>query len=181
MIFKRILFVLILIFVVGCYKINSPKKPKNLISKDRMVDILLEIRLMTSATGVNQTVLYNNGISSYQYIYDKFNIDSVQFAQSNNYYAFQVEDYDEIYTRVRDTLELLKEKFNKLKEVEAKEKRVQDSLYMSTIKDSLALKPVLDSLQLEKGKDSIKGGIIQNKQRKGLIAPVSDTDFPDER
>ena len=179
MIFKRILIISIAsIFISGCYKLSGPKKPKDLISKDKMVDVLLEIRLMSSATGVNQTKLHQNGISSYQYIYDKYDIDSAQFASSNDYYAFYVDDYDEIYERVRDSLQALKEKFDELKEIEKKEKIKQDSIKTITRKDSLRLLKNTDSLEIQRQRDSIEKQLLKNK-KEGLIEPVSDTDFPD--
>lgn len=181
MIFKRIVVVLlILVAVTSCYKLNGPEKPKNLISKDKMVDILIDIRLMSAATGKNQNILFSNDIKSYKYIYEKYNIDSLQFALSNSYYAFRVDDYDEIYAEVQDSLQSLKKTFEELNEIEIREKATQDSLKMVAKQDSLAVTTKLDSLNLKRRNDSLTQVLLETKNNEGLIKPVSDTDLPNE-
>lgn len=173
------LIFLSLILFIGCYKVNGPEKPKNLIPKDKMVDILLEIRLMSSATGVNQSVLYNNGVSSHNYIYKKFGIDSTQLAKSNDYYAFYVDDYDEIYDRVQDTLQALKQKYDALRAEEEEERKRQDSINAIAVKDTLKLNANLDSLRLKNKRDSLKQSFKQKNEDQGLIPPVSDREIQD--
>lgn len=179
MIFRRIGIVLMVsVLALGCYKVRGPEKPTNLIPKDKMVDILLEIRLMSAATGKNQNVLHKEGIKTFNYIYDKFGIDSTQFAKSNDYYAFYIDEYDEIYDKVRDSLDALKKKFDALKEEEARQKVERDSLMAISRKDSLKLEKSLDSMELRRKQDSITERVLEEKFEEGLIEPVSDTDVP---
>ena len=50
MILKRlILFVGIIFIALACNKLDGPEKPKNLISKGKMVNILIDAKLITSA------------------------------------------------------------------------------------------------------------------------------------
>ena len=44
----------------SCNNIEKPKKPDNLISKDRMVDVITDISLMTAAKGMNKNLLEKN-------------------------------------------------------------------------------------------------------------------------
>lgn len=115
--------------VTSCYKFKEPEKPKNLISKADMVNILIDLKLIASVTAANDIkVLDSNYVHSEQYVYKKYNIDSTQFALSNNYYAFHLKDYEDIYTKVKDSLEALSRYYEDLELKELKERRTQDSI-----------------------------------------------------
>lgn len=207
MILKRLIayFVLVLL-ATACYKYDKPKKPKDLIPKDKMVNIIMDIRLLSSANGKNKTTLEKNNLQSESYIYKKYNIDSLQFALSNNYYAYYVDDYMEIYDKVKDSLGALKDKFSDLVKKEEQEKKYKDSINRVTKRDSIAIlklkdyinvlvkkglkKPLItkDSIRLIKLKDSLKTIIKRDSLSKlnlktpieieeELIEPVADTDF----
>lgn len=122
---RYITIVLIALVIFSCNNINKPKKPDNLISKDRMVDIITDISLMTAAKGLNKGLLEENAINPQNYIYNKYSIDSIQFSESNNYYAYDVKEYEEIYLIVKERLEKQKEEYTALQE---KEKKERDSL-----------------------------------------------------
>lgn len=123
-------YIVVLLFVVtSCYKFKEPEKPKNLISKADMVNILIDLKLIASVTAANDIkVLDSNYVHSEQYVYKKYNIDSTQFALSNNYYAFHLKDYEDIYTKVKDSLEALSRYYEDLELKELKERRTQDSI-----------------------------------------------------
>jgi len=126
---KIIPYIIVFLFVVSCYKFREPEKPKNLISKADMVNILIDLKLIASVTGGDDVkVLDSNNVQSQKYIYKKYNIDSVQFALSNNYYAFHINDYEAIYTKVKDSLEALSRFYEDLELKELKERRTQDSI-----------------------------------------------------
>ena len=122
---RYITIVLIALVIFSCNNIDKPKKPDNLISKDRMVDIITDISLMTAAKGLNKGLLEENAINPQNYIYNKYSIDSIQFSESNNYYAYDVKEYEEIYLIVKERLEKQKEEYTALQE---KEKKERDSL-----------------------------------------------------
>ena len=123
------IFCLTLLCLFACGESIKPPKPDNLIPRDKMASILHELFIVNSAKGVNRKLMENKGIVPEEYILNKFNIDSVQFAQSNNYYAHDIETYQSIIEDVksqlikqRDSLQTLEEK-----EKEAAKKR-RDSL-----------------------------------------------------
>jgi len=98
---NSILMVLLLVFV-SCN--NAIEKPKNLIEKDKMIDILYDISLLEAIKTQN----INGGIKNKdanQYIYKKYSIDSTQLAQSNKYYASDVEEYKKMFEEVKTRLE----------------------------------------------------------------------------
>jgi len=117
---SSLIYLLVLILFVSCYDIEKPEKPKDLISEDQMVDVLVEITIMSSAKGINKRMLENNGITPVAYIYKKHGIDSTQFANSNNYYAHDIEVYDKIYDKVKDSLTILRDKYKELQKEEVK-------------------------------------------------------------
>ncbi|MBN2868198.1 MAG: DUF4296 domain-containing protein [Flavobacteriaceae bacterium] len=103
---------------MSCYDIEKPEKPKDLISEDQMVDVLVEISIMSSAKGINKRMLENNGVKPVAYIYKKHSIDSIQFANSNNYYAHDIKVYDRIYDKVKDSLIKLRDKYKAIQKEE---------------------------------------------------------------
>lgn len=111
------------LLVIACKDKNAPQKPENLMSEDKMVDVLIDLSLLSSAKGVNKKVIENNGITPDAYVYKKHGIDSLQFSTSNAYYAYFIDDYDQIYTRVKDSLERLKIKYVRLEEKENSKKK----------------------------------------------------------
>jgi len=125
------------LLIVSCYNISKPKKPKDLISQDKMVNIVIDMTLLNSAKGINKTIIESHGIILENYIYKKYDIDSVQFALSNNYYAHHTDKYESIYSKVKDSLNALQIKFRLIKEQEAKDKRIKDSIQRTIHKDSL--------------------------------------------
>ncbi|MBT8377420.1 MAG: DUF4296 domain-containing protein [Bacteroidia bacterium] len=121
--------ILLLILVFGCERFNKPKKPKDLIPRTEMVNILYDMYLINSAKGVNVTILEQNGVKPESYILTKHNIDSLQFAQSNTYYAYDTEGYDQLIEDVRTKITLQKNRYEtQLKQEEEEQKRKRDSL-----------------------------------------------------
>ena len=143
---RYITTVLIALTIFSCNNIDRPKKPNNLISMDRMVDIITDISLMTAAKGLNKGLLEENAINPQNYIYNKYKIDSVQFAESNNYYAYDVKEYEEIYQIVKERLEAQKAEISALQE---KEKKERDSIRKAKKKERDSIK----KLNLNKDKE----------------------------
>jgi len=167
MIFKRlILYIAALIFITACYKFKEPEKPKNLISKTKMADILIDLKLINAANSTNKKIITNHNIEAENYIFSKYNVDSLQFALSNEYYAFHVEDYEDIYNKAKDSIEALKVFYEdiKLKQEELKKKKRDSIKRVKRVKDSLNRVKRTDSLkQVRRKKDSL------NKLKKDKI------------
>ena len=139
--------VFILSIGLSCQDVNYMDKPKNLISEDKMVDILTEMSLVNAARNYNKILLEQTGIKPDQYIYDKFGIDSVQFEKSNAYYTEKYDDYERIFDKVKDSLQSLKTHFDELVE---EEKRVQDSINkVRREKNRPEFKKEIDSVEVD--------------------------------
>ncbi|MBC7642087.1 MAG: DUF4296 domain-containing protein [Flavobacterium sp.] len=96
-------FFIILIVLLSSCKNSIVEAPDNLIDEDTMTDIFYDLSVLDAAKNSS----YGNGTSSFvanDYILKKYKIDSLQFAQSNKYYAADVTKYKRMYKIVRDKL-----------------------------------------------------------------------------
>ncbi len=99
---NRSVLICLLLSFISCN--NAVEKPKNLIEKDKMVDILYDISLLEAI----KTQHVNGGISNKnanEYLFKKYKIDSTQLAESNKYYATDVDEYQKMFKEVKSRLE----------------------------------------------------------------------------
>ena len=138
---KQISIILVLgIFILACDSSNKPKKPDDLISKEKMTDLLYDLYLLNAAKGVNRLALEENDFDPEIYILKKYNVDSTRFAESNSYYAFDTELYNAIVDKVKARLESEKQHFEDIKEIEAdsiKQRRDSIAKVQKIAKDSI--------------------------------------------
>ena len=113
---KKIVLTLLICFsFLHCKnnRIDRPDKPDNLISEEKMVEVIFDMTVVSAAQGLNRKVMDNNGIDPEAFVYKKHNIDSVQFSESNRYYSYDVKTYESIYARVKEKLQTKKASINK--------------------------------------------------------------------
>lgn len=117
---KQFKYMLILALVFSCNtnSIEKPNKPSNLIGKAKMVDIIYDMSLFTAAKGVGKWNIENKGISPEDFIYEKYEIDSIQFVLSNAYYSYNTENLEGIYNKVNERLEQEKVYFDSIIKIE---------------------------------------------------------------
>lgn len=163
-------FFLLLLLVSGCQDVQKTPKPENLIPKDKMVDVITEISLLHGARSYNKNLLEEKGVDPTRYIYEKYNIDSLQFARSNDYYAEHVKEYQDIYSEVKERLESLKVEYDSIRD---REERRRDSIKELEERDTLSRES--DSIQIP-GDSLLKRSERYDRQ---LPIPVSRTDSVD--
>ena len=132
---KKLVLILFGITLINCQDSNAPKKPDNLISKNQMSDILYDVFLLNAAKGINKMALENHGVLPQEYVYKKYKIDSLQFAMSNNYYAYDSKTYEDIIERVKHKLEFEKKINDSLS---LKEDKKKDSLFQVKLRERKA-------------------------------------------
>ncbi|WP_243396874.1 DUF4296 domain-containing protein [Flagellimonas pacifica] len=110
------------------------EEPENLIPKEKMTLILHDLAVLNATKSSFKHVLDNNDIKIMEFLYRKHQIDSVQFSQSDLYYASIPLEYQEIYEKVEAILE---KKKNAIKE---KEQKKTDSIRKSREKKNDSLK-----------------------------------------
>ncbi|WP_209401794.1 DUF4296 domain-containing protein [Pseudozobellia sp. WGM2] len=132
-----------ILFLVLCLCSCNEKlleKPDGLIAKDKMVQVLKDVAIINAAKTTNISVLRDNNVEPMTYVFEKHGIDSLQFAESDRYYASLPGEYQDIYKKVEAILENEQNVFKEAKaeqdslrrlEMEQKQKeakRVKDSL-----------------------------------------------------
>ena len=147
--FKWILIFSVLL--VSCQNVEEIKKPDGLIPEQKMVEVLTDLSILYSAKNYNKRILEETGLPLKTYLYEKHQIDSLQLAQSTDYYAKNYTQFKKIYHQVKLNLD---KKKTDLEVVQAEEKGVEDSIRETKAKnDSLREKSqingkLIDSLKL---------------------------------
>lgn len=90
-----------------------------------MSEIMYDLYILNAAKGVNRKLLELNGIMPLEYIYEKHGIDSLQFAESNTYYAYDSKVYTSIIEKMSAKLQKDKELYETLTD---EEQKIKDSL-----------------------------------------------------
>lgn len=157
-------YLLLLLFLSSCYEVKKPEKPERLLTESEMVTVLVDMAIVSSAKGINKKVFEENGIVPDEYIYEKNNIDSITFVKSNEYYAFNIKKYGEIYAKVKDSLTKLRDEYKAIEDKEGLEKAKKDS-----IKRKKKNKGVLSE---KKGGKAFKKAIAPNEKEGSRIKPV---------
>lgn len=158
--------------LVSCNK-DLVEKPDNLIDKKVMGDILYDMSILDALKYQDPNSLYSNGINPKTYIFQKYKIDSLQFAKSNAYYAADYREYKKMYDVLNDRLKkektavdlaIKKEEKKAAALKKAKAKKVQDSI--KKVKE-LKVKKEKDSIaKKKKEKDSIAKKKLELKAKK---------------
>lgn len=131
----------ICLFVMACQDVKRPQIPANLITQDAMVLVLVDAYTINAARSIDNRIIVNNGVLLDSILYSKHGIDSLQFAQSNAYYASDLEAYKKIFLKVEAQLQL--------------EKIKKDTLYAQYKR----------AKELQRITDSIKGASLDSLQR----------------
>jgi hypothetical protein len=91
------------------------EKPKDVIPKDKMVNILYDLAILNAAMNTNSRVMDEHNIKTMQYVYAKYGIDSIQFARSDVYYASLPATYEAMYSEIVTRLEGDQKKLEELR------------------------------------------------------------------
>ncbi len=127
---KRIIYIVFIIFLVACDSKIKYKKPEDLIPKNQMIDLLYDMHLANGATSV-KTPEFDKGTKYMSLVYEKYKIDSTQFALSNTYYIANIDEYEEIFIEVERRLKILKNKYEAKRDTFFKREIKSDKLKKS--------------------------------------------------
>ena len=146
---KKLSYILIIFSLFGCVNnslIENPTVPVNLISQEKMADIIYDMTLISVAKGVNKSILENNGIIPEEYIFKKHLIDSTIFANNNEYYSFDLKIYQSIYDEVKIKLQKNKKSINDSIDIMRK---LSGELSKKLIKESKINKISVDTIKFD--------------------------------
>jgi hypothetical protein len=148
----------------GC----KSKIPSNIIEPDKMQKILYDIHV---ADGYISTINLPDSARKvaaayYKGIYKKFDVDSVKYNRSMNYYYAHPNDLDKIYKGISKTLEKQKKTMEKVDSLRVVKKAKADSLLQSkALKADSIKKSKKDSLSSKKSKQTINNSAKTNLKR----------------
>ena len=115
---------LLFAILISCQK-PAVSKPDNLIDEEVMVDIMYDVSVLEAMKSQKAFVLEANKINPNTYIYKKYKIDSLQFANSDKFYASDINKYKEIFDKVNKRME---EKMEGLKKATNSKRAPDDNL-----------------------------------------------------
>ena len=126
---KKIIIVILAFLTLSCSNATM-EKPEKLIDTATMENILYDLALLQAIKGHSPKKLPENSINPKTYIYQKYHIDSTQFAQSNKYYSSDIVEYKKMYDKVitKITQEKKSIEAKVKKELKDQQKKISDSI-----------------------------------------------------
>jgi len=97
----------LILLLTNCTSNTIISKPKNLIPKDKMVDVITDMLLASGGENI-KNIHMQRKVDYFPLVYEKYQIDSTQFKESNFYYVSRIDDFDEILEKVDKRLSKLR-------------------------------------------------------------------------
>lgn len=110
---KNIAYVIVLLLSVSCSDRPVPK-PDNLLSKEVMEEIIFDLAVLEAAESHKPQVLIDNKIEVKQFVYKKYNIDSLTYFQNYKYYASDIKTFKKMYKHVNERIQNQKNEIDTL-------------------------------------------------------------------
>jgi len=155
---KKIIPFLVLLTILFSCKNEIVKKPNRLIEKEKMVNVMYDLSILEAIRNQNPNSLETRKINPTEYIYKKHKIDSIQFVQSNAYYASDYKEYKLMYDQVKSRLDKRKSSVESLVKIESKKSKArkiaEGKLKAKKVADSI--KKAKKEIKIKKESDSIK-------------------------
>jgi hypothetical protein len=121
---KNLLATLIFLFLLSCGE-KLLETPEDLIPKDKMINILSDLAILNAAKNSNADILRDHNIEPTKFVFEKYEVDSLQFVTSDVYYASLPKEYEAMYVEIEAFLEKEKGRITE-------EKRISDSLLLES-------------------------------------------------
>jgi len=128
---KYIVVLVLTLTLWCCQDVKRPEIPVNLIPEDQMAQVLTEVYLINAARSFDNRTIMEQKIKLDSFFFRKFNIDSLQFVESNAYYTSNLNAYKKLFTKVEERMVLMKVEADSLLleyAEELKAKLIQDSI-----------------------------------------------------
>ena len=131
---KVIASLCILFVIIACESKVNYQRPDNLLSKKRMADLLFDMHIAAATSNVSNLELEKNR-NYMSLIYEKYGIDSTEFAINNLYYTSNIDEYEEIFDVLEKRLKILKDSLYESIDSMGREKKTPD--YYKIMQDSI--------------------------------------------
>lgn len=131
--FIRSFMVMVIFFFVFSCKEKLIEPPEDLIPQSKMTEILYDLALINGLRSTNNTVLDQYEIETMPYLYEKYEIDSLQFVKSDEYYASVPAIYQTMYSTIKNRLDARIDEIDELRQqktdsARSRTKKIRDSL-----------------------------------------------------
>jgi hypothetical protein len=90
--------------------------PERLITKEKFVDILYELTIYNGVKNNTAPAFTSSDLQIMPYLYSKYDFDSVQFFESNLYYASSGDQYVAMFDTIRARIERTEKLLDSLRE-----------------------------------------------------------------
>lgn len=109
----------------SCQKVEKTPKPDNLISEDKMVEVLIDLAKVDAAISLSAKEYEKREVKARDLIFEKYDIDSAQLVNSNAYYSENFRINQRIYEKVESRLKAENDSVIKRNERREEEKRTK--------------------------------------------------------
>lgn len=155
---KNYIFIVLITLTISC---KQETKPNHLIEKEVMVNIMYDLSILQALRYQNPTSIDSFQINARDFVYKKYRIDSLQFAQSNVYYSTNNEQYKEMFNQVVGRINKEKAAADSLLKVEIKQK---SKINKTKLKESISPKDSLRKVSQKLiDKNVIKKALIEKE------------------
>lgn len=152
-----IVIVLVLFLSVSCKK-ELVKQPAKLIEKEKMIDIMYDLSLLEAMKYQNPASVDSSETNPTKFILKKYKVDSLQFAQSNMYYAADYDNYKDMFDQIGKRLAIEQRAVDSIVKIEEKK-----ALKLKAKEKKVINKDSLKNVMKQVNVDSIRR-IIQSKK-----------------
>ncbi len=121
---NKIAYIFIFLFIFSC-NTEKTKKPNNFIEKDKMIDLIIDMKIAEKARTIQNKKKKKN-LNYMAVVFEKHQIDSTQFKDNNAYYTDNIELYYEIYQTIQTRLKDSVSKYENLKKITDSLKRAEN-------------------------------------------------------
>ena len=111
---RKIIYIFALLLIVVACKKNIVPKPNKFLDEKQMESLLYDLAVLESMKVSQAQMLDSLQFNSQQFIYKKYQLDSVSIAQNMVYYASLPKDYDRIVKKVEEKLKKQRDSIGKL-------------------------------------------------------------------
>lgn len=103
--FSKTIYLFLLIGFFACQDVDKAEKPENLIPENKMVNVLVDLLKLDGAESMSSIEFEKRDVKTKELIFKKYQVDSLQFVKSTEYYAENFKVNQRIYDSVQARLE----------------------------------------------------------------------------
>ena len=100
----RIVYLILLLVLLSSCSTRMMEPPEDLIKESVFSDILYDVAVLKAVHSTSPATLESQGILIMPYIYEKYDVDSLQLINSNKYYSTLGDRYFKLFESIETRL-----------------------------------------------------------------------------